>query len=694
MNVAVRNIQARATGWLLWFLVIQLAAFSTGAACLASDVFTVEDIAKVRNVYRAVISPDGSHISYVLSVPRDPFTEDNGSAWDELHVVNPAGVSRPFVTGKVNIGKLDWTPDGKAISYLAKRGEDEHTSLYLIPIDGGESRKILEHETNIKEFVWSPGGRQVAFLATEEVSEEKDELKELGFNQEVFEEELSPVRVWITQPFDSTSTPRMLDLPGSASGIRWSPDGRYLALALAPTPLIDDKYLLRRVHLVDAVTGEIVTKFENPGKLGSIAISPDSKNLAIISGVDIRDPKEGRLMVGDIASGVLTDLLPDISGHVRQIAWKDRQTILYVADEGVFTTYNEIRIDGTRHKTIVSTGGPVLYGLSVSRDGKHAAFDASSPDHPWEVYYLDSGSDTPRRLTDSNPWLAAKRLAPQEPIEFTARDGLRLEGLLIHPLDEQPGQRYPLVLYVHGGPESHERNSWKSSYSRLGQVFAARGFAVFFPNYRGSTGRGLEFSKMGQADYAGGEFNDLVDAVDHLVAAGLVDKDKVGITGGSYGGYASAWCATALSEHFAASVMSVGISDLISKFGTTDIPNEMFYSHAQSWPWDKWQWYLERSPIYYAEQANTPILILHGKNDTRVHPSQSMELYRYLKTVGRAPVRLVFYPGEGHGNSKAAARYDFSLRKLRWMEHYLTGPGGDPPPYEVEYPMDTGEEED
>ena len=132
---------------------------------------------------------------------------------------------------------------------------------------------------------------------------------------------------------------------------------------------------------------------------------------------------------------------------------------------------------------------------------------------------------------------------------------------------------------------------------------AARGFAVFYPNYRGSTGRGVEFSKLSQGDPAGKEFDDLVDAVDHLVAAGLVDQDKVGVTGGSYGGYATAWCATRYTDRFAAGVMFVGISDKISKVGTTDIPDEEFYVHALHRPWENWQFFLERSPIYHADGA-------------------------------------------------------------------------------------------
>ena len=299
---------------------------------------------------------------------------------------------------------------------------------------------------------------------------------------------------------------------------------------------------------------------------------------------------------------------------------------------------------------------------------------------------MNHGDDAPKRLTESNPWLANIRLAQQEVVKYTARDGIEIQGLLVHPLDEKPGQRYPLILSVHGGPEAHERNGWLTNYSRPGQVAAARGFAVFYPNYRGSTGMGKGFSELGQGDEAGAEFNDLVDGVDALVNSGLVDGDHVGVTGGSYGGYAAAWCATALSDRFAASVMFVGISDTISKKGTTDIPNEDFLVHARRRPWDdQWHFFLERSPIYYVKSAHTPILILGGKNDTRVHPSQSLLLYRFLKTIGQVPVRLVLYPGEGHGNRKFGARLDYNLRMMQWLEHYLKGPGGPPPPYEIDY---------
>jgi dipeptidyl aminopeptidase/acylaminoacyl peptidase len=241
-----------------------------------------------------------------------------------------------------------------------------------------------------------------------------------------------------------------------------------------------------------------------------------------------------------------------------------------------------------------------------------------------------------------------------------------------------------MVLIVHGGPEAHFSNGWITRYSEPGQILAGEGYAVFYPNYRGSTGKGVDFAKAHQNDYAGGEFNDLVDGVEALAAEEIVNADQVGITGGSYGGFASAWGATALSEHFAASVMFVGISDQLSKFGTTDIPNEMYLVHAREWPWEDWAFFLERSPIRHIEKAETPLLILHGEEDTRVHPSQSMEMYRYMKTATDTPVRLVFYPGEGHGNRMAAARLDYAYRLVRWMNHYITGDGGAPPEFMLE----------
>lgn len=675
--------------------VIALAAglVATAVPALAAEGLTAYDIAELKQVDEVAISPDGAWIAYTLRVQRDPFAEGDGPAYEELHLIGPDGTSRPFITGEVNVSGIAWKPDGSAISLLAKREGDEERSLYVIRRDGGEARRILTHATGIGAYSWSPDGEQVAYLATGEAPEETEKLEKMGFDQEIYEEQLRRTEVWIATPGAEDVEPRRLALEGSASALHWSPAGDRLAVALAPTPRIDDALMFRRVRVIDVASGEIVGRVANPGKLGEVAWSPDGSTLALISGADLHDPREGRLMVVPATGGTPGDILPGYEGHLVDVAWKDAETLVFIGQQGLGASVETVGRDGTGRATLAGSGGPVWGELSLARDGSALALVADAPEHPDELFRLVPGEGEPQRLTDSNPWLAEKALAPQEAVTYTARDGLELQGVLIRPLGEEEGKRYPLVLIVHGGPEAHFSNGWLTVYSRPGQLLAAHGFAVFYPNYRGSTGRGVEFSKLSQADPAGKEFDDLVDAKEHLVGSGLVDPERVGITGGSYGGYASAWGATALSEHFAASVMFVGISEKLAKWGSSDIPKELNLVHDRHWPWEDWELMLERSPVYHVERARTPILILHGKEDPRVHPSQSLILYRYLKVKGEVPVRLVWYPGEGHGNRKAAHRLDYTLRQLRWFEHYLVGEGGEPPPPEVDYDLPEEEEE-
>lgn len=662
----------------------------SAAVPLCAEVFTPQHVARIRAVTSVAMAPDGSKVAYALSVPRRPQSDEDGPVWAELHVVNRDGVSRSYVTGDVNVSGVAWTKDGRSISFLAKRGKDEHRCLYQIPAEGGEARRLLSFGTDITAYAWSPDGKRVAFLAVEEAPKKQKDQEKKGFTQEVLDESAKPVRIWASLMGAGAGTgddakPRLLDVKGSASDLSWSPVGSSLAVAIAPTALVDDSLMSRKATIVDADTGVVAAHIANPGKLGSMAWSADGKTLAFVSAADVHDPSAGRLLAVSAAGGVSADLLPGYEGNVAHIAWLDSEFVMYIGDEGVQTVFSKVGRDGKGKKALIGPEGFVLTGLDLAKDGLSAAFLCQAPEHPAEVCLSTHESPKPRRLTNSNPWLGAMTLARQEVVKFKARDGLALEGILVRPLDEKPGQRYPLILAVHGGPEAHDRNGWLTSYSNPGQLGAARGFAIFYPNYRGSSGRGVAFSKMSQKDPAGKEFDDLVDAVDHLVATGLVDKAKVGITGGSYGGYATAWCSTRYSSRFAAGVMFVGISDLVSKAGTTEIPEEEYLVHALQRPWENWSFMLERSPIGHLKEAKTALLILDGKDDPRVHPSQSLVLYRYLKAMNQAPVRLVYYPGEKHGNLRAASRYDYNLRMIQWFEHYLKGPGKAAPAYEIDY---------
>lgn len=654
-------------------------------AWAAEGGMTAADLAGLRAVVEVVPSPGGPEVAYVLSVPRKPLAEEDGKAWKELHVLDAEGNSRRYAGGEVRVSDVAWHREssGWAISFLAKRGDDKNTSLYSIPLGGGEARRVAAFEEDLEVYGWSPAGGQLAFLAREPEEESRVELREKGFSQKIHEEDWRPKKVYLLGLGVEGETPRALEIDGSVRDLLWGPAGERLALKVSPTPLVDDSYLRTHIWLVHAASGEVLTKIANPGKLGRLAWSPSGGRLAFVSAVDQHDPKEGHLMVANTSTGKFTDLTPDLEGHVERIAFSDDDQLVFLVGEGMGKRLALMDVPRRTERTLLDAGGPAWSEMALHGEGM--ALIGSLPEHPAEVYRLPGGKQSPRRLTDSNPWLTQRRLARQEVVKYKARDGLEIEGVLIHPLERKEGQRVPLILVAHGGPESHFSNGWLTGWNRPGQVAAARGYAVFYPNYRASTGRGVEFSKLNHRDPGGKEFDDLVDGVDYLIERGLVDGDKVGITGGSYGGYATAWGATYYSERFAAGVMSVGISDKITSLGTSDIPTELYSVHLREWPWENWQHFLERSPIYHVKKAKTPLLILHGEDDTRVYPAQSLTLYRFLKLLDQAPVRLVWYPKEGHGNSRAASRFDYHLRQMRWFDHYLKGDGGEPPEKDLDY---------
>jgi dipeptidyl aminopeptidase/acylaminoacyl peptidase len=649
----------------------------------ADNFLTLDEIVSLKTVTNAKISPNGDAIAYLLSIPRKLYEDIDGKAWVELHVVNLEGESRPYFSGQVEVASLAWSPDGNALYFVGRRDVTaEQADVFRMPINGGEAQVIYKGQSSIRSIHPSPDGRSLAMLAPDPAPEEDKALAEKGFKAEVYEESAKPTRVWMLDLDSGEAVPQ--EIAGSISDFQWGPDGDNYAVALAPTPLIDDEYMSRDIFILSVKDARIRNQLGSVGKMGQFAWSPDGKQIAWIGGEDIHDPQSGRLYLTSSKGGERRDLVPGYPGHIVGFYWQDDENIAWLGSRGLWTEINRVALDDARPAGDAPVSGPIIHTVDSWPGQQVAAAVADSPGHPQEVYLLRPGA-APQRLTYSNPILEERNLARQEVIRYTARDGLELEAILIHPATEPPKGGSPLVMMIHGGPESHYSNGWMSSYGRPAQSLAAQGYLVVYPNYRGSTGRGVEFSKLGQHAYAGPEFDDIVDAKTHLVEAGLADPDRVGITGGSYGGYASMWAASALSEHFAAAVAFVGISDQISKFGTTDIPKEMFNVHARAYPWEDWMWMLERSPIYHVDKARTPLLIMHGKEDPRVHPSQSLEMYRHMKVRTETPVRLVYYPGEGHGNRNTAAQFDYGLRLVRWMNHYLKGPGGEPPAYEIDH---------
>lgn len=648
---------------------------------LSARPMTLSETVTVKHVTQVAVSQDSKLTAFTRIVPRKPYLEDDGAHHVELFLLNEQGREIPFITGTQRIAQVQFAENDRALYFLSKRDGDKHTSLYRIAVTGGEAVKLYEHQTDILSYSVSDDNQLLAFRARPAPASTKTQLQKKGFRAEVYEEDLVFTQLLTLSLQQADAKAVTLPLTEHVHSVQFQPGSKNLLVRVAPTPLVDDDLMLSQYKLFNE-NGELLQHFKTPGKLGQAVFSPNGRQLAFIGAEDQHDPSAGLLFLADVNNGQIRELLPNYAGHVQSLSWRNNSELLYVGHLGVEAEVGSIAVRSGRVNQLVKPGQGIITRIEWPEGQRSGRVLLNKVEHPAEVYALEQRGQL-TRLTNSNPLLSDITHPQQQVFRHQARDGLALEGVLVYPLNYQQGQRYPLIMVVHGGPEAHISNGWNNRYGSPTHYAAAQGYMLFFPNYRGSTGRGVEFTKLGQNDYAGKEFDDLVDAKNALVAAGLVDEKKVGITGGSYGGYASAWGATAQTEHFAASVMFVGISNNLSKFGTTDIPNEMHLVHARSYPWDKWQWYLERSPIYYAQQARTPILIMHGKNDTRVHPSQSMELYRYLKTLGQVPVRLVLYPGEGHGNTRSASQLDYAMRLMQWFEHFMLNGETTLPPAEL-----------
>jgi dipeptidyl aminopeptidase/acylaminoacyl peptidase len=682
---------------LILALALTLALVAPAVSGAAGTV-TPEDVLGIKYALYPEISPDGASIAYIVRTPRS-FDDKPGSDYNELFVVSTkTGEILPFVTGKVSVSSPRWSPDGTKIAFLTRRGEKAKTQVWVIPFSGGEAYQVTHAEANVTAFRWHPGGEQIAYVAASPKSKKEKTLKEKGFEFIYFEENLKHRNLYLINLGDNEAKQLTDDI--TVWGLEFSPDGSTIAFGASEKNLIDYRYMFQKIYLMDVAAATYKQFSNNPGKLGNWAFSPDGSKIAYTAGREVWDHAVSQAYVMDVAGGEPVNLTPpNFKGHINWVGWKDKKTVVYRAGEGVWNTLSTVKAKGGDRKVILhSKKSGIIFGTpSYTKDFKHVAMMGTTPDVPRDIYYWRGGKE-PQRLTTVNPWIAERTLAKQEVITYPARDGREIEGILYYPVGYEKGKTYPLIVTVHGGPESHYSNGWHSRYFQPPQVLAGNGYFVFLPNYRSSTGYGIDVIRDEHLnDPAGKEFDDVADAIDYLIEQGLADRERVGLGGGSYGGFAAAWFASFYTEKVKAVCMFVGISDLVSKRGTTDIPMEELLVHSEKKLEDMWELSLQRSPIYHAHQSKTATLIVGGADDPRVHPSQSLEFYHRLKMNDHPAVRLIQYPGEGHGNRKQPGRADILYRLLDWYDWYVKDKrplDGPMPPLDIsdKYGIDLGEE--
>lgn len=629
---------------------------------------TPQQIAMMKTVTNSDISHDGQYIAYTVSVPVDPKV-DNLMSSNHLYILNTKNGTVKELHTNSSVSLIQFKPNSYNISFITKQKDEKTNGIYEINAENGSLKKVFQYSSNIVHYDWHHDGNQLAFVTSEPSTKPQTPL---NYSPKFFEEDYNNRFAYIVNLKDG-ATAKKISIDGAIYLLKWSPNGQMLAVSKAPTASVDDSYMAQSISIINAQTMTVTANIDNKGKLSQIEWSPDNNSLALVAAYDLHDPTDGSLHLVSVKGGATTVIDGDYLGKYESIIWQDNKEIHFRSSEGVASAIGKISLDGKNKTYIFKSSNHAITSFSIAKNGE-ISFTASTPEFPTELFTVnEKNRRAPIKRTDNNTWLKDLKLGQQKIISYPARDNkYNIEGLLIYPLNYKEGTKYPLITVVHGGPESHYSNGWLTAYSMPGQMGAAEDYMVFYPNYRGSTGRGIDFTYSSQRDLSGKEFDDIVDGVDYLINQGLVDEKRVGVTGGSYGGYASAWMSTYYSDRFAAAVMFVGISNNISKFGTSDIPNEMYLVHSRKRIWDDWEWQLKISPIYYVDRAQTPILIMHGAEDPRVHPAQSMELYRHIKVrKPEVPVRLIYYPGEGHGNSRSGSKYDYNFRMMQWFDTYL-----------------------
>ncbi len=653
-----------------YLFIVLLSVIIIPKNIIAEEGLTPEKLFELKSVSETAISPDKNYIAYTLTVPR-PLSDEAGSDYRELHVYDVKKQrSIPFITGDKTIFSIAWNPEGDAVTFRANFSDIPGVQVYEISLLGGTYRAITEHSSSIYsyEFIDKNNLAIVSLSPEEEIS---NKLKRKGWDIEVYEEDYRHRNLYKYNLETNETT--QLTSGYTVFDFELSPDKKWAAAAIAPRNLVDDSYMFKDIYLVNMETGETKLLVDVPGKLSNMAWSPDGKKIAFRAASKLEDSVSGSLFVIDISNDKefenLKNYVQGMELSVIDIGWKDNNTLLYAAEEGVDIVLSEQKIDRDKREIII--GPEKVYFSSFQFADNLIAFSGNTKQHPGEVYTFDLKDKKLKRLTDNNPWLSEIELGKQEKFVYNARDGKEIEGVLVYPLNYEEGKNYPLITYIHGGPEAAVKNGWVTHYSMWGQVASARDYFVFMPNYRASSGRGVDFTMAGYGDLVGVEFDDVLDGIDNLIEIGYVDSERVGMGGGSYGGYFSAWAATKHTDRFAAAVVFVGISNQISKRNNTDIPWEDYYVHWGYWTHEDFEDVYSRSPVKYAHQSKTPTLVLHGSEDPRVHPGQGLELYRTLKLHGQAPVRLIWYKGEGHGNRRNVHRYDYLIRTMEWFDYYL-----------------------
>jgi dipeptidyl aminopeptidase/acylaminoacyl peptidase len=665
---------------------VALTLASVVPAFAQKQPVSIDDILNLKGVSAAMVSPDGTQVVYQVRA----WQQDRDRMESRTHLWQVAvagGSARQITYGERGDSQPQWSPDGRYISFVSARGtasgeETPRGQIYLMRVEGGEAWKLTDAKEGIASYSWAPDSMRIAYVTTEARSAEEESAIRKRDDERVFEGDFRHQHIWTIEVEAKTASRITEGKDFTVSGApSWAPDSRRLVFSAKPTTMLRD--YRADVYVADVRAKSVEKISTNAGPDNAAQWSPDGAHIAWtaepITAKAIGDGTlpsfigHAHLLLYDVARKTTRDLFnasADVDASTPH--WSaDSKHLFFVAGK---RAYSEVfRVDVATGEYTQLTRGKTLNIGSRSKDGKVVAVTMDSPESPTDVHVTDASFASFKKLTETNPQAANFALGESEVVTWKSSDGWEVEGVLLKPVGYTAGTRYPLLVVAHGGPAGAFSNNYRVGGLEGGQLWAGQGWAVFYPNPRGSTNYGEKFLRANINDWGGGDYRDIMTGVDALVAKGIADPDRMAHIGWSYGGYMTAWVVTQ-TNRFKAAMVGAGLTNMTSMYGTNDIPNVLVtyfggYPTKETLPL-----YTARSAMTFIDNVQTPTLLLHGANDERVPTGQAYEMYRGLKDRGKI-TELVFYPREGHGIAEYYHVKDRLQRIQDWVKRYTLGPG-------------------
>jgi len=671
------------------FIILVFCVVSSFSQTSAKRPLTPDDTYKLRSVQDARVSPDGAWVAYTVG----GVDAENDKRHSDIWMVNWAGTENLQVTrGTESSSTPRWSPDGKYLSYLSARGgEDAKSQIWLLDRRGGEPFAVTDVKGGITGYEWSPDGKRIAVVMEnpdEPTPSDKDKDKDkdkkdkkekvpkpivitrMHFKQDTegYLTSNSYGRIYLVDVETKKFEPLTTDKDFDESHPKWSPDGSRIAYISnhAKDPDMSGTY---DIFLVDAKPNsqpqKLLTTYQAHEELHW---SSDGKALTFYQGFE---PKysaynQSRLAVVPVAGGEPRVLTAAFDRGTAQAEFSsDGATLSFIAEDDMHEYLAKVPVAGGKVERV---GGDLGTIFERNTAGGHAAVIMADDTHVAEIYALEDGKL--RKLTSHNDSVMTDvQLGAVEDMSFPSKDGTEVHGLMIKPPDYQAGKKYPTILWIHGGPNGEDDHGFRpDSYFSIRQLLAARGYVVLAVNYRGSSGRGSEFTRAIWADWGNKEVADLLAGVDYAVKKGVADPERLGIGGWSYGGILTDYT-IASDTRFKAAISGAGSALQLSMYG--DDQYIMQYTYELQPPWKSQDLWIKLSyPFFHADRIKTPTFFLGGQSDFNVPIIGGEQMYQALRTL-EVPTQFIVYPGQFHSFTRPSYVRDRMDRFFAWYDKYL-----------------------